>query len=421
MYTDLINHIYTSVLEGRIAGFFNYQTYTLEYTPTNKQRILFMNPSYNTDTVGLEATYNTLNDTEADYVVLLVKENAGEGVRKASIFQKKILENHTLIASVKMPANLFCGVVSVQTALFIFKTGEPHDKNNAVHFFDLSIDGFNRQRSKRNFIIKDVKDGKGHYAELVKRLFNLKVDTQYLTEDAGTYIKDTITLDGEDWVYKSHKKIDTTVTEEDLKKTIRSYLTWKADKELRNKNNKQERYFKDVFIGELFTFESSPKDIKLQDYTVHKEYIDGYHPYISATLKNNGRAGYIKENPQYLMDKNTITIGTSTGTSFYQEEPYFLTKSNWCLKLKNHDMTLGIGLYLLQGIRHAMSQFTWGARCNQEVLKKLKLRIPYVDGQIDYEYMEMLSKKIMDNVEGDAGTYTDRVIKMYYKAAGIKQ
>lgn len=34
--------------------------------------------------------------------------------------------------------------------------------------------------------------------------------------------------EGNDWTFSQHKKIDTTPTEEDFKKTVSEYLSWKV-------------------------------------------------------------------------------------------------------------------------------------------------------------------------------------------------
>ena len=52
--------------------------------------------------------------------------------------------------------------------------------------------------------------------------------THYYTEENGKVIKDCITLDGNDWLFIQHQKIDTTPTEEDFKRTVADYLSWKV-------------------------------------------------------------------------------------------------------------------------------------------------------------------------------------------------
>lgn len=44
----------------------------------------------------------------------------------------------------------------------------------------------------------------------------------------GNYIEDTISLDGNDWTFSQHQKIDITPTEDDFKKTVSEFLAWKV-------------------------------------------------------------------------------------------------------------------------------------------------------------------------------------------------
>ena len=48
----------------------------------------------------------------------------------------------------------------------------------------------------------------------------------YFTEDE--YTEDTISLDGNDWTYKQHQKIETIPTEDDFRDVVKEYLSWKV-------------------------------------------------------------------------------------------------------------------------------------------------------------------------------------------------
>ncbi len=64
-----------------------------------------------------------------------------------------------------------------------------------------------------------------------------KPKTEYYTEANGLVIRDTVSLRGDDWTFNQHKKIDTTPTEEDFKKTVADYLAWKVSAILRGEVN----------------------------------------------------------------------------------------------------------------------------------------------------------------------------------------
>lgn len=60
----------------------------------------------------------------------------------------------------------------------------------------------------------------------MKSVVNGKKPDKWLPADC--YIEDTITLDGNDWTFTQHKKIDLTPTEDDFKKTVADYLAYKV-------------------------------------------------------------------------------------------------------------------------------------------------------------------------------------------------
>ena len=53
-------------------------------------------------------------------------------------------------------------------------------------------------------------------------------------------IKDTISLDGDDWTFAQHQNIDTTPKEEDFKKVVAEYLDWKVTRLIKD-GNKNDR------------------------------------------------------------------------------------------------------------------------------------------------------------------------------------
>ena len=50
------------------------------------------------------------------------------------------------------------------------------------------------------------------------------------------FFTDTISLSGDDWTFSQHKKIDTTPTEEDFRRTVADYLAWKVSQAIREGN-----------------------------------------------------------------------------------------------------------------------------------------------------------------------------------------
>lgn len=115
--------------------------------------------------------------------------------------------------------------------LFIFLRSEHHSDDN-VYFFDLRKDGYTRtNRKKAKVNLRDTNDAKGHYQEVVDIILDKSKKTDYFKLN-DNYYKGTIDpRNGNDWNY--NKKIDTTPTENDLRKVIGDYLTWEISQVLK--------------------------------------------------------------------------------------------------------------------------------------------------------------------------------------------
>lgn len=156
---------------------------------------------------------------------VLIQENAGSG--QGDIYTSKILKNNTLVASIHM-SDIFCGKSGVQTAIYLFDVGTPHDVKQKVKFIDFSEDGYtrqNRRRSSQDVNLRNTDNAGDRYKEVENVILFGK---DYLNYYKDCYIEDVITLDGNDWTYNQHKKIDIRATEEDLKKTVKEYLAWRV-------------------------------------------------------------------------------------------------------------------------------------------------------------------------------------------------
>ena len=79
--------------------------------------------------------------------VVLIQENAGSG--SGLPYTKRLLKNNTLVASIHM-ADIFKGKAGVQTAIYVFDIGKPHNEKQLVKFINFSNDGYTRQNRKKS-------------------------------------------------------------------------------------------------------------------------------------------------------------------------------------------------------------------------------------------------------------------------------
>lgn len=196
--------------------------------------VFLLNPPYSAPGKGFVFVQEALSQMTTGYAAILIQENAGSG--QGLPYTKNILKENTLLASIHMPNDLFGGKASVQTAIYVFKVAQPHDPDSLVTFVDFSEDGYTRQNRKKSsqaVNLRDTDHAKERYDELVAIITNKKPQTHYFTEANQKVIKDTISLNGNDWTYGQHYVVDTTPREGDFKKTVADYLAWKVSDILR--------------------------------------------------------------------------------------------------------------------------------------------------------------------------------------------
>ena len=196
-----------------------------------------LNPPYSAPGNGMVFVERALSMMEKGYAAIIIQNSAGSG--KATEYNKRILQHSTLLASIKMPIDLFLGKSSVQTNVYVFRVGETHQKDDVVRFIDFSVDGYTRtNRKKASVNLRDTDHAKERYAELVDLVRFGKGKLNYYTEKE--YYEGTIDPDnGADW--NQTAPIDTKPTLEDFKKTVSDYLAWEVSNLLKNQDMEDER------------------------------------------------------------------------------------------------------------------------------------------------------------------------------------
>lgn len=196
-----------------------------------------LNPPYSAPGNGMVFVEKALSMMSKGYAAIIIQNSAGSG--KATEYNKKILKHSTLLASIKMPIDLFIGKSSVQTNIYVFRVGEAHQKDDTVKFIDFSFDGYTRtNRKKASCNLRDTDHAKERYAELVDlvRFGNGKL--HYYTEKE--YYEGNIDPEnGADW--NQTVPVDTKPTLDDFKKTVRDYLAWEVSSIIKNQESEDVR------------------------------------------------------------------------------------------------------------------------------------------------------------------------------------
>ena len=189
-----------------------------------------LNPPYSASGNGMVFVEKALSMMDKGYAAIIIQNSAGSG--KAVEYNKRILKHSTLLASIKMPIDLFAGKSSVQTNVYVFCVGEAHQKDEIVKFIDFSNDGYTRtNRKKASINLRDTDNAKGRYEEVVNLVRFGKSKLNIFTEKE--YYESTIDPEnGADW--NQSAPVDTKPTLQDFKKTVADYLAWEVSNLLKN-------------------------------------------------------------------------------------------------------------------------------------------------------------------------------------------
>ncbi|HHX8664934.1 TPA: HsdM family class I SAM-dependent methyltransferase [Vibrio alginolyticus] len=192
-----------------------------------------LNPPYSAEGNGMNFVEKALNMMNKGYAAIIIQGSAGSG--KAKEINKRILKQHTLIASIKMPIDIFIGKSSVQTYVYVFKIKEPHHQDEMVKFIDFSNDGYTRKnRKKASNNLQDTDRARERYQEVVDLVRFGKSKLSILTE--SEYHENTIDpQNGSDW--NQSIPIDTKPTLDDFKRTVGNYLAWEVSNLLKQKDS----------------------------------------------------------------------------------------------------------------------------------------------------------------------------------------
>ena len=194
-----------------------------------KANKLLLNPPFSYEQNGMPFIAFGLNVMEKGGLgAIIIQDSAGSG--KAVKTNQAILKRHTLLASIKMPTDLFQPMAGVQTSIYILKAHEPHDFDKTVKFIDFRNDGYKRTSRA----LQELDNPTQRYADIVKIYKggkSAKVEADWDLNEV--YVESFITSSGADWNFDQHKVIDSKPTFDDFRKTVADYLSWEVDQLLK--------------------------------------------------------------------------------------------------------------------------------------------------------------------------------------------
>ena len=383
-----------------------------------------LNPPYSAPGNGMVFVETALNMMSKGYAAIIIQNSAGSG--RAREFNKKILKHNTLIASIKMPTDLFVGKSSVQTNVYVFKVGEKHEKDEMVKFIDFSNDGYarsNRKKASNNLKIADRAHER--YDELVNLVrfgaSKLEIFTQ------NEYYEATIDPDnGADW--NKSRPVDTMPTLADFKKSVSDYLSWEVSQILKKDSpsrnsivsqriaNLEQDFkasggkFEKIRLDKLFNVKSNPQLNK--DSFKFSE--NGAYPYFTRTVLNNGIAGYVDYlDEEHKISGNSLAIGMLGMQFFYMEKDFYAGQFTKTIYPKFDYFNSKIAQYFIVLLNKNQKIYQGSlVRDFERLFYNTKILLPTLGGEINFSFME----KFIEELERERVEELDA----YLRATGLK-
>lgn len=362
-----------------------------------------LNPPYSALGNGMNFVEKALSMMSKGYAAIIIQSSTGSG--KAKDYNKKILEKHTLLASIKMPADIFIGKSNVQTNIYVFKINESHHKEEMVKFFDFSNDGYTRSnRRKASNNLKDTNQAKKRYEELVNVIRFGKSKLKIFTDKE--YFENTIDpKNGTDW--NQTPPIDTKPRLQDFRKTVTEYLDWEISNILKKQNieTEDDNSFnalltkkletiktKDFKLGDLFDIKGNPQ-LNKSSFIFNEQ---GEYPYFTRTVMNNGIAGYVDYlDEEHKISGNCIAIGMMGMMFFYMEKDFYAGQFTKRAIPRTFTLTPRIATYFISLMNRNQQTFqNVLVRNFEREFKKTTIKLPIKNGEIDFEFMESLIGEI---------------------------
>lgn len=358
-----------------------------------------LNPPYSASGNGMNFVEKALRMMNKGYGAIIIQHSSGSG--KAIEYNKKILKKHTLLASIKMPSDLFIGKSNVQTYIYVFKVNERHHKDEAVKFIDFANDGYtrtNRKKASKNLNLKDTNQAKDRYEELVN-LVRFGKSKLNIFNDKEYYENTIDPKNGADW--NQTAPIDTKPTLQDFKKTTSDYLVWEVSNILKQQNTEDKSSGKvdtllneklekvkwgEYKLGDLFEIKGNPQLNK--DSFVFNE--NGVFPYFTRTVLNNGILGcvdYLDE--EHKISGNCLAVGMMGMQFFYMQKDFYAGQFTKRAIPKSFSLTQRIATYLISLLNKNQQVFqNVLVRNFQNEFYKTKISLPIKNGKIDFDFME---------------------------------
>jgi len=156
---------------------------------------------------------------------------------------------------------------------------------------------------------------------------------------------------------------------------------------LKNKINLDESNFKRFDIVEIFEV----KGTRSTPVSKLNKYGKGKYPYVTTQAINNGVSGFY----DYYTEGGGVIIFDSAVSGYCSYQPLSFSASDHVEKLvPKFKMKKHIALFLVTILNQEQYRYSYGRKCSQTRMRKMKIKLPAKNGEPDFEFMEKYIKSL---------------------------
>lgn len=316
-----------------------------------------LNPPYSVEGRGMVFVETALNMMRTGYAAIIIQNSAGDGAGGAKEINRRILQRHTLMASIKMPIDLFAGKAGVQTRVYVFRVNEKHHKDEVVKFIDFSNDGYTRtSRKKASSNLRDTDRARERYQEVVDLVRFGKSKLSIFTEKE--YYENTIDPEnGTDW--NQSAPIDTKPTLDDFKETVSDYLAWEVSSLLKSQYKIDSRMAEELQGVEWVEYRIGDLFEKIETNNVVKNEA-GDLPATTAVLSNNQIGRYVSRENATILKNVFSATANGFGRAFYQPREFTVFQDSYAFKFKDSGIDISkIHSFIVGALNKVYVKYDW--------------------------------------------------------------
>lgn len=359
--------------------------------------VLLLNPPFSYVDNGLPFLEFGLDNMEVGgKAAVIIQDSVGAG--KSIGTTANILKKHKMLASIKMPADLFMPNANVQTSIYIFEAGTPHNcEYDIVKFIDFRNDGY--KRTER--CIKEVDYPVERYQDiyLLYRLgFNAVKNLQFhahLWDIDKVYCEDTITAEGNDWNFEKHVATSNVPKDISFVSSVDIHLSWELGNWISNQHNLTSQDSIDMLkkkekqlysVSEVFDIYKIPSYNK--EHLVMPDDFDEVYDYITRTTTDRGiceKTGFIDS--EGMNEAGTFSLGLLSMVFYYRENDWYAGQFMRKISCK-HKIDRWAAIYLETVLNGLSEKLLSGlVRDVDSTFLDLEIELPSQNGKIDFEWM----------------------------------